>query len=99
MAPSSQLSQRPCTTSTNSVADSYRAAWSMGPAVPKFPAASGSPVVTTFHPARPPLNLSTDANIRAMLNGAEYVVEAVATRPTLDVCAANADIKVSGSNL
>src|SRR5262245_26137013 len=34
-----------------------------------------------------------------MLNGAEYVVEAVATSPTLDVCVANAACRVSGSNL
>ena len=60
MAPSSQLSQRPCTTSTNSAAD-YTGGVVHAAAVPKFPAASGIAVVTTFQPARPPLSLSSDA--------------------------------------
>src|SRR5258705_13988594 len=98
MAPSSQLSQSPLTTSTNSVADSYRVAWSTGPTAPKFPATSGIPVVTTFHPARPPLSLSSDAKIRPMLNGAEHVLEAVATSPTLDVCGASAACSAGGAN-
>ena len=33
-----------------------------------------------------------------MLNGAEYVVEAVATSPNFDVCVANKRRRVSGSN-
>ena len=46
--------------------------------MPKLSAASGLDVVTMFHPARPSLIQSSDANLRATWYGCSKVVEAVA---------------------
>src|SRR3954468_4764875 len=65
----------------------------------KFFAAEWFAVVTMFQPARPLEIQSSDANLRAMLYGSLYVVEAVATRPILSVTAASAESNVIGSKL
>ena len=65
-ASSAQLSQRPVTTSIElaRAGDSARRA-RHAPRRPKFSAASGLEVVTTFQPARPPLIWSSEAKRRA----------------------------------
>lgn len=57
-----------------------------------------SKLVTTFHPARPRLMWSREANRRATLNGELYVVLSVPTRPMWRVCVATAESRVSGSS-
>jgi len=50
-----------------------------------------------FHPARPSLMWSSDANARARVNGWLYPVDAVAMRPIRSVTAAIAASRVIGS--
>ena len=66
--------------------------------MPKFSAASGLAVVTRFHPARPLLRWSSEANLRAMMYGCSNVVDAVAISPSRSVTTASAGSSVSGSN-
>src|SRR5919198_1382472 len=97
MAPSSQQSHRPFTTSTNSSARSYRRSCSMCLSRLKLSAALLEELVTTFHAARPLLMWSIEANVRATWYGSPKVVETVAPRPMRRVDALSAEINVVGS--
>ncbi|SLH15463.1 Uncharacterised protein [Mycobacteroides abscessus subsp. abscessus] len=67
MASSSQLSHSATTASTNSRARAYLSVWSGWRSSPKLAAARSVPVVTMFHPARPPERWSRLANSLARL--------------------------------
>jgi len=54
--------------------------------------------VTAFQPPRPLLIASTEPNCRATVNGSEYDVESVPTRPIRSVTAASAERMAIGSN-
>ena len=54
-------------------------------------------LVTTFHPARPPVMWSSEPNWRAMVKGSLKLVLAVATSPIRSVTAAMAPSTVTGS--
>jgi hypothetical protein len=60
-------------------------------------AAIGLVVVTMFQPARPLLRWSSVAKRRARSHGDEYVVEAVASRPTWLVVGTSAASRSIGS--
>jgi hypothetical protein len=60
-------------------------------------AASSVAVVTMFHPARPLLTWSREANRRARLYGELYEVDAVAMSPMRSVTPANTVSSVRGS--